>query len=405
MFLSLLMLVFNWKMNRNVIFLVLNILTTSIYTTTYNFVAVEQSRFWGAVFYANLAPLWYLPGPCLYWYVRGNLEDRIRLRKTDWLHLIPFFLSLIGIFPYLLTPFEHKLKTVDLLFLDPDSPKNDPPNWLIPVSWNLLLRPALVMIYATWCIGWILRVQRFFTVSTVVARGQWIFLRNWMIILSSILLLMSLPSFFLSYYYSTNIHADFSGINAYAMSSVTVYSQTVISLTLLVFPRILYGIPRVTLPRQEDTIVGLSLSPESISEPESERSREIETDPKDKGQQDEPFIALSQRILQFMEEQKPYIELDFTLEMLAKGMDVPKHHLYYCFQNIMKTKFTRLRTTYRIEHAKKLLIEADLSKTTLNILGKESGFASTSAFYTTFKTEVGCSPGEYAAKLNPTYQV
>ena len=404
MFLSLLMLVFNWKMNRNVIFLVLNILTTSIYTTTYNFVAVEQSRFWGAVFYANLAPLWYLPGPCLYWYVRGNLEDRIRLRKTDWLHLIPFCVSLIGIFPYLLTPFEHKLKTVDLLFLDPDSPKNDPPNWLIPVSWNLLLRPALVMIYATWCIGWILRVQRFFTVSAVVARGQWIFLRNWMIILSSILLLMSLPSLFLSYYYSTNIHADFSGINAYAMSSVTVYSQTIISLTLLVFPRILYGIPRVTLPRQEATIVGHALPPESKTEPEPERSREIGRDPIDQEQQDEPFVELSQRIIHFMEERKPYVDPDFTLEMLAKGMDVPKHHLYYCFQNILKTKFTRLRTTYRVEHAKKLLIEADLTKTTLNILGKESGFASTSAFYTTFKTEVGCSPGEFASRSNPTYQ-
>lgn len=398
------MLVFNWKKNRNIIFQVLTVLLTSLYVITYNFIAVDQSRFWAAVFYANLAPLWYLPGPCLYWYVRENLEDRIRFRKQDLLHLIPFFVSLIVIFPYLVTPFQHKLETVDTFFLNPDRPKYESPNWLLPVSWNLLLRPALLMGYAAWCIGWIIRVQRSFSISTTVAKDQWFFLRNWMVLISSILFLLSVPSLFLSHYYSTNIHVDFHRIDAYSMSSVCVYSQTMISVALLIFPRILYGIPRANSNHEDNAMVRRSSSSSIVMEEQNEESHRMYGDTTDKVRQDGPFWELSQRVLQFMEEHKPYVDLVFTLEMLAKSMDVPKHHLYYCFQNILKTKFTRLRTTYRVEHAKKLLVEADLTRTTINILGKESGFASTSAFYTTFKTEAGCSPGEYAAKHNPTYQ-
>jgi hypothetical protein len=58
-FLALLMLVFNWRKNRNVLFLSLLILLISIYTITFQFIVVDQSRFWAAIFYANLAPLWY----------------------------------------------------------------------------------------------------------------------------------------------------------------------------------------------------------------------------------------------------------------------------------------------------------------------------------------------------------
>ena len=140
-FLALLMLLFNWKVNRNVVFLASTVLLIYLYTITYYFIAIDPSRFWAALFYANLAPLWYLAGPCLFLYVRGNLEDEIRFRKSDLLHLLPFAISLVGIFPYLLTPFQHKLETVNALFLDPNIPRLDPPNWLLPVEWNLLLRP------------------------------------------------------------------------------------------------------------------------------------------------------------------------------------------------------------------------------------------------------------------------
>ena len=393
-----LMLVFNWKVNRNIIFLALLIIIISTYTITYYFISIGQSRFWAAVLYTNLAPLWYLPGPLLFWYIRSNLEDQMRLRKSDWLHLLPFTINLVGIFPYLLTSFEYKLETVEALLNDPNIPKLNSTNWLLPAEWNLLLRPALLMVYSIVCFAMVIRAQRIFFRSPDVEQNQWLFLRNWMLLLSGILIIISIPSLILSIFFSLDIDFNYQRINAYSMSSATVITQFLISVSLLIFPRILYGIPRSNTA--ETYFNASSPSRDTNPPPTINDEVDLKNETEDAGQHQEPFIALSRRIVDFMEEQQPYLDSDFTLESLAKAMNVPKHHLYYCFQHILHTKFTRLRTTYRIEHAKKQLAETDLTKTKINNVGKESGFASTSAFYTTFKTEVGCSPGEFAARFN-----
>jgi AraC-like DNA-binding protein len=113
----------------------------------------------------------------------------------------------------------------------------------------------------------------------------------------------------------------------------------------------------------------------------------------------DPFSGLADRIHEVMEEKKPFLKEDFSLEDLATLLDVPKHHLYYSFRNILQTRFTSLRTEFRITYAKKILLEADLRMITLDALGKKCGFASRSAFYKTFKQEVGCSPGEYLERF------
>lgn len=387
--LCLLMLVFNWKVNRNVLFLALLIALISTYTITYYFLAVSPSRFWSAVFYTNFAPVWYLTGPFLYWYIRGNLEDRIRFRKTDWLHLLPFVVTLIGIFPYLITPFHDKLQTVDALLRDANTPKFAPTNWLVPLEWNLLLRPALVIGYAVFCIMMVMKAQKQFSKSTSVTKHQWLFLRNWMWILCGVLIIISMPSLVMSYLYVIDIQIDYNKIANYSVSYLTAYAQLLLSITLLIFPRILYGIPVATSTEQRFANAERPVSVKSKREnglPTIERNDD-----------EDPFVNLSKRVLRYMDDERPYVDPDFTLEQLARLMDVPKHHLYYCFQHILKMKFTQLRTAYRIGYAKTLLRQADFNKEKINTIGKDAGFASTSAFYASFKAEVGCTPGEYAA--------
>jgi AraC-like DNA-binding protein len=115
---------------------------------------------------------------------------------------------------------------------------------------------------------------------------------------------------------------------------------------------------------------------------------------------EDPFAELADLVLKVMAEKQPYLSLDFSLEDLAELLQVPKHHLYYCFQNHLHTKFTRLRTKFRVEHAKQLLTELDLGQITIDAVGRNSGFASKTNFYTIFKAEVGISPGEFAQANN-----
>ena len=74
---------------------------------------------------------------------------------------------------------------------------------------------------------------------------------------------------------------------------------------------------------------------------------------------------------------------------------MPKHQLYTCLNTCLNKKFTQLRTSFRIEHAKKLLLSGDLDSKSLQGIWMEAGFSSKTNFFTTFKEETGLTPTEF----------
>ena len=397
-FLALLMLVYNWRINRNTVFLSLLILFFSSYVFAYYTTVVQQSRFWIAIAYANPSPLWYLTGPCLYFYVRNNLEDRIHFRKYDFLHLIPFFIVLVGMWPYITTPFAFKLQVADSIIRDINAPRDFSPNFIIPFQTGLIFRPGVMLIYCVLCIAAVLRFPYAKDNFRAVPENQWRFSRNWMLLLSVVFLIASLSSLFITFQYNVNEQITRDDMNGKSISLLLAITLLMLPVLLIVFPQILYGLPRnLNMLRRMAEEKSVSAEP-NVPSGQSVASKYAVGQTPD----EDPFIELSQRILKAMEEEKPYLNPEFSLDDLADLLDVPKHHLYYCFQNILHTKFTRLRTAYRIEHAKQLLATADLRKITLDAVGQQSGFASNSGFYNTFKAEVGCSPGNFAEKHNST---
>ena len=103
-FLAILMTYHNWNINRNSIFLSGFIYVLSSYSLIHYVLFFKKSVFLLAIFYNNTAPIGFLIGPLLYFYVRGTLFDNSKLTKKDYLHLIPAFINLVSITPYLLTP-------------------------------------------------------------------------------------------------------------------------------------------------------------------------------------------------------------------------------------------------------------------------------------------------------------
>lgn len=107
------------------------------------------------------------------------------------------------------------------------------------------------------------------------------------------------------------------------------------------------------------------------------------------------FQLLGDRILATLEERKPYLDPDFTLDDLARLMGVPKHHIYHCLNSILNVRFTRLRAEYRIRHAKRLIDEGVGSEKSLQTIGLESGFSSRSSFIIAFREVTGQTPRDY----------
>lgn len=401
-FLSLLMIIYNWKSNRNILFLSLMVLIVSSYTFAYHLLITGESRFWLAVFWGNFSPFWYLGGPALYLYVRGTLDDRFLIQKSDLVHLIPFLVALVGILPYLFTSFEHKLQVADTIIQDLGLARDLETNWMLSVNANNMLRPALLVSYSMASIWSILRFERKVSHSSAIPQNQWRLTRNWMLMLIFIILAINVPALILSTYYAFNPMVGRQEISSHFMNEIVGYLHALIPITLLVFPQVLYGIPRY----QKSTVGKIHSDLETtILHHEAEIADNPFSPNYARGEKPEPdpFQELGERILEVMREKQPYLHPEFSPDDLAQLLEVPKNHLYYCFRNILHTKFTRLRMDFRIEHARKLLEEADLRHITLESIGKDSGFSSKSGFYNTFKAEVGCAPGEYAQKHNHTY--
>ena len=83
------------------------------------------------------------------------------------------------------------------------------------------------------------------------------------------------------------------------------------------------------------------------------------------------------------------------MDDLAKQLDVPKHHIYYCFKSILDTKFTTLRSQLRVEYAKELLLNGELGKMSMEGIWSKTGFSSRTNFFVTFKEISGLTPLEY----------
>jgi hypothetical protein len=143
---------------------------------------------------------------------------------------------------------------------------------------------------------------------------------------------------------------------------------------VLVFPEILYGIPRqrgkpaASIPPAITQTAPVSDGAEpgggsDIAETAAEPPASVEAVAQTEvGTQTtaDPMQELGRRVLILMERDKPYLSPDFSIEQLADMLEVPRHHVYYCYKNVLKTKFVSMRTEYRVKEAKMRLLEADL---------------------------------------------
>ena len=96
-------------------------------------------------------------------------------------------------------------------------------------------------------------------------------------------------------------------------------------------------------------------------------------------------------------EEKWYLDPEFNVDILASKLELPKHHIYYCFNYIIKSKFTSLRSQLRIEYAKNLL--SSNQEMDLELVAQQSGYSSVQSFNRAFVEEEGINIYEYVIKI------
>ncbi len=101
------------------------------------------------------------------------------------------------------------------------------------------------------------------------------------------------------------------------------------------------------------------------------------------------------RIIEFIEETKPFLNKDITLQILAADIGFTKHRVSELLNNNIGSSFYDLINEYRIKEVIRLINEGKHKEHTILYLAKSSGFNSKSTFNRTFKKVTGETPSEY----------
>lgn len=96
-----------------------------------------------------------------------------------------------------------------------------------------------------------------------------------------------------------------------------------------------------------------------------------------------------------MQSQKPYLNPDLSLQLLAQIVGIKEKDLSEVLNSGFTKNFHDYVNLYRIEEVKKMLLDPHKQHLTNLAMAQEAGFSSKSTFFGLFKKHMGMTPGEY----------
>ncbi|MDF0692531.1 AraC family transcriptional regulator [Aquirufa ecclesiirivi] len=370
---------FNIKKNKGVIFLsvfyfLIGLISLNYYLFTYD----SQLPWLLAILYGHFSALFFLIGPASYIYVRNTLSDQEGLRRKDFWHFIPSLYMLVGLIPYFLKPYPEKLALVTKILNQPGELYTNQIHIFASNLVNDFIRNFLYVYYAWMMIMLLIKSSETNETESIGSSGM-----QRRVTIQWLTIFVAFNTFIASILLSSNFivlfspEHDFSNLNEYLpYYRILIMLAFVMPLLILLFPRVLYGIPQLTVEELEL----IQTKKKKISVEKSE----LEVD--------DSFYEIAHIILNYIETEKPYLNPRFSIRDIVVTLNIPQHHVSYCFNKILNTPFPTIKNKYRIEYVKELILKDKGKRYSLEGLMKEAGFTSKNSFFQAFKEIEGCTP-------------
>ncbi len=111
-------------------------------------------------------------------------------------------------------------------------------------------------------------------------------------------------------------------------------------------------------------------------------------------------VSLLNRLFRLMNEEKPYLNKDISLENLATLLNVSAERLAQVINENLEQSFIELISTYRIQEAKRLLVTPEYRHSKMDELARKVGYESMTHFNEAFKKHTEQTPTEYKKRMN-----
>lgn len=373
----LLLWVYQWRQNKAIIYLVCLILLANMRHVMVLLLNQPIESRVLAVLLVHFDPVIILIGPLLFLYFKSLIQGKLVFEKWFWLYLIPSSIILINTSSYYLLDFEAKVQFAKLMQHNNHAAINLPGGTKF---FNYDIQMIIAPLHNWAFIGYsfiylhqqkkknLIRSK----VSRIIKRVRWIIVLMMIPVLLQILFatLNSPHSFDMSFQDST-------------VSSDIMYLSTLfLPFSFLLYPSWLYGnsAPQSILDKIKEIV-------NSISRIVSDEKMDVYEKSEDMN-----------RIIQFIETKKPYLNANFSLHTLSHELNIPHLRVSSCFSKEIKSAFPEYRNRKRIEYAIKLFKENAHLQMSIEGIAAQCGFRNKSSFYIAFKAEYGMTPSAWISK-------
>jgi AraC-like DNA-binding protein len=360
-------------------------------------------------------PFSFLAPPFAYFYVRSLLLQDTRLRKKDWLHLIPAGIGLLDLGAYFMgsTPAEQ-----DLLHLVTG---NDRAFFsarisLVPVLSTFLFLPVQALLYLL--LQWRLLLRH---LRPGVARTSfdWKGTATWLLAFTLVLTLI---------YCSIALEVFIQATNELETTFFISLCLLGVSVYLFFNPQMLYGtLGRFPAPINQTegsswALAGMPAAglvgheaqwpfPENDAPPVP--AAVVETYPgteaggEAEAASERSLLMSPEQVAFYAGELKNYLAASemhrkqgISINDLAVALQIPARQLSYVINQHYRQRFTDLINSYRVEYIIDRLQKDDWRALTLEGLAAEAGFSSRSTFFTSFKKVTSLNPTQFLQQLS-----
>jgi len=321
-------------------------------------------------------PLPFLIWAFFYFYIKAMTNPNFRFQLKDSIHLIPFSLYTLFLLPFFLSDASVKIETASTPL---------PTHYILAV----VLQTILLLLYLIQSYR-ILRDHRRHIQGLFanIEKMKLVWLKYLLTVFGIIWV-----AAFIKFISGIGYTADFVippvllclaiyGIGFYALKQPEIFKNIKID--------IFHTEPESehTVPSVDDFGKRSQSAEQLLNEKRYPKYKYSSLKPRD-------LSAYGKKLIEYIKKDKPYADNELKLQDIASYLGLPPYQLSQVINTELKTNFYSLINKYRIEEAKRLLI--DPNKQHLNILeiAFETGFNSKSAFNTAFKKNSTMTPSQY----------
>mgnify|MGYP006419467397 CR=1 FL=1 len=296
----------------------------------------------------------FMYGPFLYCYIRCLVEPTRGLRRNDLVHLLPIAGYTLIYLPFFLTDAAHKIERYE------QGITSVPYVLEIAIGIKILSMPFyLILIFSRLRQHGVATEQYYANTESVDL--QW--LRN---------LALGMGAFWL-FMVSTLLADALWGFSMPGRADELIFAALVAAVIALGY----FGF-------RQGSMFGGTAAAEEPS-PRYERS----------GLREEEAAACIERLQSLMENDKPYLSCDLTIEDVSRSLGIPRHHLTQVLNEHLGRNFYLFVNEYRVAEARRRIADPATGHLTLLAIGLESGFNSKSSFNAAFKRLTSMTPSQF----------